>query len=157
MPSKTEQVAQIIERRSTYLTRKIDTAQKALIARKDALYALETHTNKLVQQVNILPELEYVEKIDTSELRERIDSELLILSKLKSRFNRQTLNIGVRGLMGQGKSTLLKSLSGLTNREIPAYEGAACTAVRSMIYNNQGSVQVQVVFHSEKTFLAEVI
>lgn len=57
------------------------------------------------------------------------------------------------GLMGQGKSTLLKSLSCLTDQEIPAHEGAACTAVRSLVTNREGSVEVKVVFNSEKTFL----
>lgn len=145
MPSRAEQVANIIERRSSYLPKKIATVEKELQARASALYNLETHREVLLQAINF------------SDIQERIGFELLVLSKLRSRFSRNTLNIGVMGLMGQGKSTLLKSLSGLSDREIPAYEGAACTAVRSVVCNQEGSVEVKVVLHSEKTFLEEVI
>jgi Skp family chaperone for outer membrane proteins len=59
--------------------------------------------------------------------------------------------------MGQGKSTLLKSLSGLTDNEIPAYKGGACTAVRSTIENKDGMTRAEVTLHSEQSFLEEVI
>lgn len=59
--------------------------------------------------------------------------------------------------MGQGKSTLLKSLSGLTDNEIPALEGGACTAVRSTIENQPGETIAEVTLHSEDSCLKEVI
>ncbi|MEL6815249.1 MAG: hypothetical protein AAFP03_10610 [Cyanobacteria bacterium J06598_3] len=59
--------------------------------------------------------------------------------------------------MGQGKSTFLKSLSGLSDNEIPALKGAACTAVRSKIRHHDSETQATVTFHSAQSFLAEVI
>ncbi len=157
MHTRAEQVANIIERRSSYLPKKIATVEKELQARASALYNLETHREALLEENANLRVLEYLKAINFSDIQKRIGSELLVLSKLRSRFSRSTLNIGVMGLMGQGKSTLLKSLSGLSDREIPAYEGAACTAVRSVVCNQEGSVEVRVILHSEKTFLEEVI
>lgn len=157
MSSRAEEVANIIERRSSYLPTKIATVEKELQARLSALYNFEKHRETLLQKSDNFQVLEYIKTVDFSDIQERIRSELLVLSKLRNRFSRNTLNIGVMGLMGQGKSTLLKSLSGLSDREIPAYEGAACTAVRSVVYNQEVSVEVRVVLHSEKTFLEEVI
>jgi predicted ABC-type transport system involved in lysophospholipase L1 biosynthesis ATPase subunit len=80
-----------------------------------------------------------------------------ILNQLIQRLSRPTLNIGVIGLMGQGKSTFLKSLSGLSDNEIPALKGGACTAVRSKIYHHSGETKAIVTFHSAQSFLEEVI
>ncbi|QDL10928.1 hypothetical protein DP113_26100 [Brasilonema octagenarum UFV-E1] len=157
MRSRAEQVASIIEHRSRYLPNKIATVEKELQARASALYNLETHQQVLLQENANTQASEYLKAINFADIQKRITSELFVLSKLKSRFSRNTLNIGVVGLMGQGKSTLLKSLSGLSDQEIPAYEGAACTAVRSLVCNKEGSVEVRVILHSEKTFLEEVI
>ncbi|MBM0744101.1 hypothetical protein JOY44_21190 [Phormidium sp. CLA17] len=157
MSSRAERVASIIERRSRYLPDKMATVERELQARASALYNLESRRETLLKENTNPKLLAHLEAIDFGDIQDRIRAELFILSKLRNRFSRDTLNIGVMGLMGQGKSTLLKSLSGLTDQEIPAYEGAACTAVRSVVTNREGSIEVKVVFHSEKTFLEEVI
>ncbi|BAY96117.1 hypothetical protein NIES37_00430 [Tolypothrix tenuis PCC 7101] len=157
MISRAERVAKIIEQRSAYLPKKIATVEKELQARASALYNLENHREALLQNNVNLQIWEPIKAINFADIQQRISSELLVLSKLRTRFSRNSLNIGVMGLMGQGKSTLLKSLSGLSDREIPAYEGAACTAVRSVVCNQEGAIEVKVVLHSEKTFLEEVI
>ncbi|KPQ39916.1 MAG: Dynamin family [Phormidium sp. OSCR] len=60
--------------------------------------------------------------------------------------------------MGQGKSTLLQSLTGLTNQVIPAFPGKACTAARSKICHQDGrSTEARIEFHSYDSFLNEVI
>jgi energy-coupling factor transporter ATP-binding protein EcfA2 len=149
--SRAEQVANILERRSQFLPTQIAIVERGLQARASTLHRLAA---ALLKGNPNAPE-----HIDSSisAIRERIRSELDVLSKLKSRFSRATLNIGVMGLMGQGKSTLLKSLSGLSDAEIPAYEGAACTAVRSVLTNKEGAIDIKVTMHSEKTLLEEVI
>jgi hypothetical protein len=60
--------------------------------------------------------------------------------------------------MGQGKSTLLQSLTGLNNDVIPALQGKACTAARSTIFHEVGgSTTAEIEFHSKASFLKEVI
>lgn len=84
--------------------------------------------------------------------------ELASLHRLQGRFSRQTLNIGVIGRMGQGKSTLLQSLTGLQNEVIPAMQGKACTAARSTICHQAGNVTTaEIQFHDRDSFLSEVI
>ncbi|MGA8897407.1 MAG: hypothetical protein WB539_19170 [Planktothrix agardhii] len=62
------------------------------------------------------------------------------------------------GRMKQGKSTLLQTLSGLSDHEIPARSGKACTAVRSIIYHQpENLTEALVTFHTEESFLQEVI
>ena len=80
-----------------------------------------------------------------------------VLEKLRHRFERPTLNIGVVGRMRQGKSTLLQKLSGLTDVEIPAKKGGACRAFRSIIYHYYDETKAFVTFHSEDSLLKEVI
>jgi ATPase subunit of ABC transporter with duplicated ATPase domains len=74
------------------------------------------------------------------------------LQKIINRLSRPSLNIGVVGRMGQGKSTFLKSLSGLTDNEIPAREGGACTAVRSKISHHDGELKTRITIHSKSSF-----
>lgn len=157
MHSRSEHVESIIRKRSSYLPRQINTVIIELRNISSALQHLKRHQIELLDECKNPDEEHKLRAIVFDDIQSRITSEILILEKLKVRFSRHTLNIGVLGLMGQGKSTLLKSFSGLTDREIPAYEGAACTAVRSIVSNRVGSVEVIVAFHSEKTFLEEVI
>ncbi len=157
MTSRADRVASIIERRSSYLPAKMEMVERELQARSSALYSLKSQRDALLEEPLDPKVVDHLKAIEFGDLQDRIQEERQVLSKLRSRFSRQTLNIGVVGRTGQGKSTLLKSLSCLTDREIPAYEGAACTAVRSLVTNREGSVEVKVVFHSEKTFREEVI
>jgi hypothetical protein len=84
--------------------------------------------------------------------------EVEALGKLKVRFWRDTLNIGVVGRARQGKSRLLQSLTGLTAAEIPDGNRQHCTGVRSTIHHNPSTETYgEVWFHSERSFLDEVI
>ncbi len=80
------------------------------------------------------------------------------LSLLSSRFSRSTLNIGVAGRAGQGKSCFLQKLSGLTPAEIPSGDKGHCTGAPSVIvHENTGSTYAKIEFHTEASFLDEVI
>lgn len=87
--------------------------------------------------------------IPLTNLRGKIDKELVELENVKQRLSRTTLNIGVVGRMRQGKSRLLQSLTGLTDAEIPTSAEGVCTRVLSKIFhdsNPEGRNEVE--FHS---------
>jgi len=97
-------------------------------------------------------------EIDLSKINLNIQSELYTLDKLKTRFSRPTLNIGVIGRARQGKSRLLQSLTGLTKDEIPDGSGQHCTGVRSTIQHHSDiETYGEVLFYTEHTFLNEII
>lgn len=54
---------------------------------------------------------------------------------VRERFSRETINIGVSGVVRVGKSTVLQSLSGLKDEQIPTGSGLPVTACRSRIFN----------------------
>jgi hypothetical protein len=79
------------------------------------------------------------------------------LERLRTRLHRETLNIGVVGRAGQGKSTLLQALTGLDGDVIPSAKKGHCTGAASALVNREGEVEGRIEFHSERTFLQEVI
>jgi hypothetical protein len=122
-----------------------------------ALQKLEKTRNKAMNIVD--PQIQgRLKDIDFSSVQGRITDELGTLRKLKRRFSRDTLNIGVIGRARQGKSRLLQTLSGLSKIEIPDGSGGHCTGVRSTIYHNPDvPPYADVWFYSERAFLDEVI
>ncbi|MEQ8755223.1 MAG: dynamin family protein [Coleofasciculus sp. G1-WW12-02] len=134
--TRAQRIDYIIEQRQP-LAQEIQRVESHLAQLSCALRELELYRQRLEVSFG---ESEMQEKLNTvhlSYLLQQLQIESENLNNLQKRFSRPTLNIGVVGLMGQGKSTLLKTLSGLTDNEIPALEGGACTAVRSTIENWQ--------------------
>ena len=79
------------------------------------------------------------------------------LEQLRARFDRSTFNIGIVGNAGQGKSTFLQTLTGLTNDEIPASPGVQhCTGAPSIIVNDT-DVFADVEFYTAEEFLQSII
>jgi energy-coupling factor transporter ATP-binding protein EcfA2 len=149
-------IASIIAKRRP-LVERIASVESNLQMLVSAISGLERYSDRIISQVDDAKTIRKLREVDLARLQHKISEELEKLAILKSRFSRQTINIGVVGLMGQGKSTLLKSLSGLTDSEIPALEGSACTAVRSTIVNHSGETAAEVILHSEDSFLEEII
>ena len=54
-----------------------------------------------------------------------------------TRLSRDSINIGVAGLSGQGKSQILRMLTGLGDSQIPTGGGGACMAVQSIVHNSR--------------------
>jgi len=154
--SRSNSIDQIIQKRRP-LANKIQRVEAKLESLAEKLGYFEAHRQNLIEQVKSLEIKQRLEGIDISRCKDDIAEELKTLKKLRTRFERPTLNIGVVGRMGQGKSTLLQHLSGLTNDEIPARSGRACTAVRSVLYHHEGETKTSVVLHSEESLLKEVI
>ena len=156
---RSDRIRQIIDRRRS-LTSDIQISATQARQLKDKLQILENYRQQLLgdrQTISEIPSVDRLKALDfVSRIRE-IDILLTVLDNLRCRFDRETLNIGVVGRMRQGKSTLLQKLSGLTDKEIPAQKGGACTAVRSIVYHHDGETEVKVTFHSEQSLLSEVI
>ncbi|MDG2989897.1 hypothetical protein L3556_02955 [Candidatus Synechococcus calcipolaris G9] len=123
-----------------------------------ALRQLEQHRIQLFSESDDLETTGRLQEINLTALQNEISSEFAVLGKLKIRFSRNTLNIGVIGRARQGKSRLLQTLSGLSSAEIPSGDRSHCTGVRSTIHHNPGvKTYGEVWFYSEREFLSDVI
>lgn len=157
MPSITQSISSIINQRKA-------TANEAK-QKREYLESLASTISKLENlQQSILRQsgnntviAEQLRSINFSALIRIIFEEQQVWDNLCKRFERNTINIGVVGLARQGKSTFLQKVSGLTDDEIPSSDRMPCTSVQSNIYHVTGDTYGQVYFHSEESFLREVI
>ncbi|PHJ67001.1 hypothetical protein VF14_23405 [Nostoc linckia z18] len=154
---KTAQIISIIEQRRP-LVNKIERVESNLRSLSLALHHLQEHREQLLSKIDEEAVITKLHNLNFSGLQTKIEAELIALNKLKTRFNRNTLNIGVIGRARQGKSRLLQSLTGLTSAEIPDGDRQHCTGVRSTIHHNSNfATYGEVWFHTERSFLDEVI
>lgn len=157
LETTSKQIKQIIAQRLP-LGERIKEIELNLKLLKDKLQQLENYRQQILSQSNDVKLSSYLETIDYISLSNKLETEIGVLNLLKARFSRQTLNLGVIGRAGQGKSRLLQSLSGLTNTEIPTGDRQHCTGVRCTIYHHpQLETYGEIWFHSETSFLEEVI
>ena len=154
---RNDKIEAIIKDRRPLVTR-LEKVQENLRRLSFNLGELENKRNVIIK---IAPDEihQNLQEIDFSTVRKKIGEELEILEKLKRRFARDTLNIGVVGRARQGKSRLLQSVSGLATTEIPDGDRQHCTGVRSTILHkaNISEPYADVWFYSESSFLNEVI
>ncbi|MEM9542211.1 MAG: AAA-like domain-containing protein [Cyanobacteria bacterium P01_E01_bin.42] len=167
--SKTQPIS--VSKQSRNIMQRVQQIEKIILQRQPLAAKIKTVEENLNSLVNTLDELEQrriellaetnadrpLNALNFSAIRYSITRERDRLEGLRKRLSRNTLNLGVVGLMGQGKSTLLQHLSGLDNDVIPAKVGGACTAVRSTICHQEGDTYAEVIVHSEESFLKEVI
>lgn len=86
------------------------------------------------------------------QLLQSIDEHVVLLTTMENRFSRTTINIGVSGQARVGKSTLLQSITGLSDEQIPTGEGLPVTAVRSRIYNSKVHNRATLSLHGLRSF-----
>lgn len=154
--SKNSQITGILEKRRP-IARKVAEIESNLQTLALALQDLDKYRAQLLSKIDDLESIGRLQEINLTAIQSSINEELGALSKLKNRFARNTLNIGVIGRAGQGKSSLLQSLSGLSD-EIPTGDRSHCTGVRSTIHHNPNvETYGEIWFHSERSFLNEVI
>lgn len=79
------------------------------------------------------------------------------LQNLRLRFTKPTINIGVAGRARQGKSTLLRAVSGLGDEAIPTSDGLPCTGAKSKILHSESEPHAVIDFFSEPEFLQDVV
>ena len=100
----------------------------------------------------------WIEKVlgDLSDVVEALRSREKTLEALKTRFMRDTVNIGVSGEARVGKSITLQRISGLSDIQIPTGDGLPVTAVRSEIFNSADE-HADVTFRDQASFVSEYI
>lgn len=98
-----------------------------------------------------------LDSLDTVAMERAAQDCLDVLATVRSRVSRSTVNIGVSGRARNGKSTLLQSLSGLDDRQIPSGRGQPVTAVRSRIYHSAIDRGARLTMHTETSFIRDVI
>ena len=134
-------ISNIIEMRYPW-AKKIAHQESNLRSLSSELEYLEEKRQELITQIDDKRICEHLEEINFTRFIPAIESELKTLEKLKIRFCRDTLKIAIAGRARQGKSELLKSLTG----------------VLSTIYHKPNiQTYANVWFHSERSFLDEVI
>lgn len=79
-----------------------------------------------------------------------------VIASVQARFSRQTINIGVSGRARVGKSTILQSVSGLSDDQVPTGEDLNVTAVRSRLFH-ASRPRAFLSFHTRQTFLDDVV
>ena len=113
---RTKQIRAIIAQRLP-LREKIAIVEQNLRSLARLLQTLSHNRDRLISQVDDL-ESQNLQQLNFQQLQTQIQSQLAGLDLLKNRFNRDTINIGVIGRAGQGKSRLLQSLTGLSSKMI---------------------------------------
>lgn len=105
------------------------------------------------------------EEVSCKSAEEKLSVLIDSLKLLKKRFEREAIRIAFIGRERQGKSTFIKTITGLNDKVIPAYSGNSCTGAVSVIHNVQrvqdeagNDVKVKVVaeYYDTPTFLAMV-
>lgn len=156
--SKAKEIQSIIAKRQP-LAQQLSEIETSLRALYSSVQTLEQERDKQLKYWSGDSATESkLQSLNFVSCEQNILTALHSLHRLQGRFSRSTLNIGVIGRMGQGKSTLLQSLSGLKNDVIPALQGKACTAARSTIFHEDGNLTTaEIQFHDKDSFLKEVI
>lgn len=101
----------------------------------------------------------YTEGLPFAELANRAREQQRHLSELGRRFERRTLNVAVVGMVNQGKSFLLRTLSGLPKEVIPDRGNehdqlAPLTGARStIIHEARPEIRGRVSFYTEESLL----
>ncbi|MBU2667027.1 50S ribosome-binding GTPase [Actinoplanes bogorensis] len=87
-----------------------------------------------------------------NEMRTVLDAARVV----QKRIDRDVINLGVVGMMKAGKSTLLRSITGLDKNVIPSEELGATTAALSRIVNDRAA-KARLILHTWNSFRAEYL
>lgn len=155
--SREARINAIFEKRLP-LVRKLESVERNLKSINLKIDELEQLGEQITKNLSSTKVSINLRRLDFLGIKQIIQKESEELSKLKLRFSRKTLNIGVVGRARQGKSLLLQRLTGLTADEIPDGKRGFCTGVRSNIHHRPGEqTRGSVRFYLEQEFLSEVI
>lgn len=155
--SREAQIGAILDQRLA-LVKKIENVENELGVLFSKFCKLEELGEQIVKNPNSSKVTKNLRRLGFPDIKQRIQQEIEEIRRVKLRFHRETLTIGVIGQARQGKSRLLQSLTGLTSEEIPDGNLGFCTGVRSNIHHRVNKQTSGIVtFYSELEFLDEVI
>ncbi|MDJ0618610.1 MAG: dynamin family protein [Calothrix sp. MO_192.B10] len=156
-PTRTQRIDQIIRKRKAF-SAKLQRDKANLEARKLALVNLKKHREDLLARGIDSNSAVRLGEIDFS-LLPKIDTLVASLQQLYNRSTRDTINIAVVGYARQGKSRLLRSLTGLKNTVIPDGGDGYCTGTLSKIRHEPGlpEAKAKVQFYSWQDFRGQVL
>lgn len=152
-----QSIERVIELRQPLGERIRNFAEPRINELKSSISELENRRLRLINSIDDPETITELGKLNFSNFINQLEEESSKLSKIRERFLRGSINIGVVGITGHGKSTFLQSLSGLSNKLIPAREGEPCTASKSIIIHYENEPFAEVIFYSEESFLKNVI
>ena len=167
-----EQINQIIEARHQHLP-EIEARLADLSEIEALLDQLDYVKNQMISpEGNILTNGKYavllmqnpdmawnLQGTDTASVRLALKNARSALEECRHRFARESISVSVIGEARKGKSSLLKSISGLDDLVIPAFESTDCTGAPSIIYNDEngeldeGKVRATLTFKSKQQML----
>jgi hypothetical protein len=126
------------------------TVDEQLATLAAAVEALRTHATTPAELRDALA-------LPFADAREGTAAAVRLLRVLEARFARDTVNIGVSGQARVGKSTLLQSVSGLGDDQIPTGQALPVTAVRSRIFHAPDLRRATLRLHTFDSFVTEVV
>lgn len=153
MPTSGFNVTSLVDKRSI-LSKEIDNSLQALSTVGNILSAIRAVEERSAEIFGE-KEADNAESPATKLVRQ-VSQEQQRLIRLRERFDKDELCVGVVGLARQGKSTTLQSLSGLDAHLIPTDNGLHCTAVTSFITNGERE-SIHVRFRSREDFFNNTI
>ncbi|MEY3807492.1 MAG: hypothetical protein RI893_468 [Pseudomonadota bacterium] len=152
---------------SSFLKNKIDeiiNKRQPLVMQIERVETQLTELNSYLQEIDCYRNLdeqlknERLQALNIDHLTQAISVIQHDMQQLKIRFTRNTLNLGVVGRARQGKSRLLRSITGLNQAEIPDGNSTHCTGVRSTIRHIPNiTPYAEAYFYSEDEFLQQII
>lgn len=165
MPNINDQIQQIIDKRRLTRLPKIMDEITFLKKVKEEILNLDSVINTITHQMSSKQGAYYAMlqsdpsmetrfmAVSTGQVKKLIDEQLERLEILRKRFSRDAVQIAFIGYERQGKSCFLQSISGLSNKVIPAYSGTSCTGAVSVIHNVDKDLEVQIEFYDLGAFL----
>ncbi len=132
------------------------------IARWDAVKQHLVHLNITLHDILKAPDLsdelrQTLQNVHPLEIQPDISSIVMALEELTERFSRDSINIGVSGQARVGKSTLLQTISGLGEAQIPTGDNLPVTAVKSQIFYTDQESYADIEFHTFQSFRENVL
>ncbi|BAY89539.1 MULTISPECIES: dynamin family protein [unclassified Tolypothrix] len=152
-----KQISQVINKRREQLPRievrikQAEEVEKGLKELNNALADLANHP-KATDELQV-----YIRDFQKHQFSQWITSSIDQLIIAKARLLRETINIGVSGQARVGKSTLLQTIAGLTDEQVPTGSGIPVTAVRSRLRHSTTHSRAILTLHTFETFREQIL